>query len=110
LSNQPDKKDIVNLVNTAVGKEVITEETLNRIMQEAKANFDKRGTEGLFEYFQKITNAQADKEQLKGLTDVIKKTGNFNDALDYLKKQNILTSDNIKRINNALDKTKKKKK
>jgi len=110
LSNQPDKKDIVNLVNSAVGKEVITEETLNRIMQEAKSNFDKRGTEGLFEYFQKVTNAQVDKEQLKGLTDVIKKRGNFNDALDYLKKQNILTNDNIKRINNALDKTKKKKK
>lgn len=107
---KPTKKDFVDLINTVMGQKVMTEDQLTNFLDDAKKVNDSRGTEGLIEYIQGVTHAPGSKNQLKDLADVIQKSGDPNKAIDYLKKEKLLSEDQTRKINRAFSDVKKKKK
>lgn len=106
---KPTKKDFVDLINTVMGNEVMTEDQLTHFLNEAKKVNDTRGTEGLLQYIQKVTHAPASQDQLKRLADTIQETGNPISALDFLKNEKLLSDQQARKLNKAIDQTKKKK-
>lgn len=110
MTNQrPTKKDFADLINTVMGRQVMTEQQLDQFLHEAKRVKDNQGTDGLVEYIQKITNAPASKDQLKGLAEQIQKTGSAGSALDFLMKERLISESQAKKLNKALEQTAKKK-
>jgi len=106
---KPTKKDFVDLINTVMGQEVMTEEQLSKFLHDAKQIHTSKGTEGLLQYIQKVTNAPTNQSQLKKLADQIQQTGNPGAALDFLKGEKLLTDQHVRKINHAIEKTKRKK-
>ena len=106
---KPTKKDFVNLINTVMGQEVMTENQLTDFLDNAKKINDSKGTEGLLEYVKQVTNAPASKDQLRELANRIKKTGNPIEALDFLKSEKLLSEQQTRKLNQAIEQTKKKK-
>lgn len=107
---KPTQKDFVDLINSVMGKNVMTEDQLMKFLHDAKHVKDNRGTEGLLEYVQRVTNAPASQSQLKKLADKIKETGNVGSALDYLKSEKLLSDQQARKLNQAIEQTKNKKK
>ncbi|GBF10168.1 hypothetical protein TEPIDINF_001813 [Tepidibacillus infernus] len=107
---KPTKKDFVDLINTVMGTNVMTEDQLTRFLNEAKHVKDTSGTEGLLEYVQRVTNAPTSKDQLKKLANQIQQTGSAGAALDFLKNENLLTEQQARKLNKAIEQTAKKKK
>ncbi len=106
---KPTKKDFVDLINTVMGQKIMTEDQLTNFLHNAKNVKDTKGTEGLLEYIQRVTNAPASKDQLKNLADEIKRTGNPGSAIDFLKGEKLLSDQQARKINDAMDQTKRKK-
>ena len=106
---KPTKKDFVDLINTVMGHEVMNEDQLSRFLEEAKRAKDSKGTEGLLDYVQRVTNAPTSKDQLRRMADQIQKTGNVGSALDFLKDEKLLSDTQAKQLNKAIHKTSKKK-
>ncbi len=106
---KPTKKDFVDLINTVMGQQVMNEDQLTQFLNNAKKAKETHGTEGLLEYIQRVTNAPASKDQLRRLAEQIKETGNPASALDFLKNEKLLSEQQSRKLNQALDKTSKRK-
>ena len=109
-NKKPTKKDFVDLINTVMGQNVMTEDQLTQFLNNAKKAKDTRGTEGLLEYVQKVTKAPDSKDQLSRLSDEIQKSGNPAKAIDFLQKEKLLSESQMRKLNQALDQSPKKKK
>ncbi len=92
-----------------MGKEVMNEDQLSRFLEEAKKVKDTKGTEGLLEYVQKVTNAPTSKDQLKNLANQIQSTGSVGSAIDFLKNEKLLSDTQAQHLSKAIHKTAKKK-
>ncbi len=111
MANQkPTKKDFVDLINTVMGQEIMTEDYLTQFLNEAKKVKDTRGTEGLVEYVQRITNAPASTDQLQRLAKQIQETGSVGAALEFLKDEKLISDLQARKLNHAISQTAKKKK
>lgn len=106
---RPTKKDFVDLINAVMGQKVMTEEQLTNFLNGAKQVRDKSGNEALLEYIQQATNAPVGKDQLRGLADEIKRTGDPVQALDYLQREKLLSESQRRKLNQSIDRTVKKK-
>lgn len=104
------KKDFVNLINSVVGENIMTENQLSQFLSEAQKINSTKGTEGLLDYVKKTTNAPASDNQLKGLANNIKKTGNPGSAVDYLMKEHLISEQHASKINKAIKPSKKSNK
>jgi len=92
-----------------MGQEVMTEEQLSNFLDSAKKVKETRGTEGVLEYIQQVTNAPASKDQLKNLAKEIQTTGSPGAAFDFLKKENLVTDQQMRKLSQAIDFTARKK-
>jgi len=108
-NSKPTKKDFVDLINTVMGTPVMDEDQLTKFLNDAKHVKDTKGTDGLLDYVQKVTNAPASKDQLKKLAQQIQQTGSAESALDFLKNEKLLTDQQARKLNKAIDQTAKKK-
>lgn len=106
---KPTKSDFVDLINSVMGKKIMSEDQLTQFLDNAKRVKDTSGTEGFLEYVQKMTNAPASKEQLKKLADNIHETGNPFSAMDFLKNEKLISEHQLRKLNQAIDDTTKKK-
>ncbi|OEF99417.1 hypothetical protein BHF71_02200 [Vulcanibacillus modesticaldus] len=106
---KPSKKDFVDLINSLMGQKIMTEDQLTKFLNDAKKVKETKGTEGFLEFVQKTTNAPASKDQLERLADEIKRSGNPVNAIDFLIKEKLLTDQQARKINQAIEHTKKKK-
>lgn len=106
---KPTKKDFVDLLNSVMGKEVMTENQLTRFLNEAKHVNDTQGTQGVLEYIQQVTNAPASKDQLSKLAKKIKQTGDPGVAIDFLKDEKLLSDHQARQLNRAIDPSARKK-
>ncbi|MFV9511317.1 hypothetical protein [Tepidibacillus sp. LV47] len=106
---RPTKKDFVDLINSVMGREVMNEDQLSRFLEEAKKVKETKGTEGLLEYVQRVTNAPTSKDQLRRMAEEIQKTGSVGSALDFLKNEKLLSDSQAQQLQKAIQKTAKKK-
>lgn len=109
MSGKPSKKDFANLINSVLGQDVMTEQKLDRILQEAKKAHDTKGSDGLFDYLRRLTNAPVDNDQIRGIADVVKHSGGPERALESLKKQKLINERQAKQINSTLHKKRTKR-
>ncbi|MGD9677721.1 MAG: hypothetical protein AB7V16_05085 [Vulcanibacillus sp.] len=105
---KPDKKDFVNLINSVMGKKVMSESQLTQFLDEARIVNETKGTEGFLDFVQKNTNAPASKDQLRKLAENIKNTGNPFEAMDFLLKEKLVTDQQVRKISEAIEPIKKK--
>lgn len=110
MANQrPTPKDFVDLINTVMGQQIMTEDQLTRFLNEAKNVHDNRGTQGLLEYIQQVTNAPASQDQLENLANHIQQTGNPGSTIDFLMKEKLISESQVKKLKQAMDTPSKKK-
>lgn len=102
-NKKPTKKDFADLINTVMGQEVMNEEQLSNFLDSAKKVKDTRGTEGLLDYIQQVTNAPASKDQLKNLANNIQKNGSPSAALDFLKGEKLVSEQQLRKLHQAID-------
>ncbi len=105
---RPEKKDFVDLINSLMGQKVMSENQLTNFLNEAKTVKDTKGTEGFLDYVQKSTNSPASKDQLKRLAENIKKSGDPVKAMDFLLKEKLITDQQARKINDAIEPIKRK--
>lgn len=108
MSGKPTKKDFANLINTVLGQDVMTEKKLERILQEAKKANAARGTEGLFDYLRELTNAPVTNEQIGDIAEMVKKSGNPEQALKKLKNQKLINEQQASKIDQTINKRRRK--
>lgn len=106
---RPTKKDFVDLINSVMGREIMNEDQLTNFLNDAKKVNDTKGTEGLLEYIQNVTNAPASKDQLSRLAKEIEHTGNPISAIDFLKNEKLISDQQLRKLNQAIDNTSRKK-
>lgn len=104
MSEKPSKKDFANLINSVVGQDVMTEQKLDRILQEAKKVNDTKGSEGLFDYLRELTNAPVNNDQIRGIADIVKNSGGPDQALETLKSQKLINDRQANQINSTMHK------
>lgn len=104
---KPTQKDFVNLINSVLGENVMTENQLSQFLNEAHRIKETKGTEGFLEFVKNTTNAPASDSQLKGLANNIKKTGDPISAVDYLINEKLITDQQARKINHAIKPSKK---
>lgn len=110
MSGKPSKKDFANLINSVMGQNVMNEQKLDRILQDAKKANATRGPEGLFDYLRELTNAPVNNDQIRDIADMVKKSGSPDKALKTLKSQKLINDHQAKQIDRTLHKTKRKSK
>lgn len=110
MSGKPTKKDFANLINSVMGQDVMTEQKLDRILQEAKQANKTRGPEGLFDYLREITNAPVSNDQIRDIANVVKKSGSADRALKSLKQQKLINDKQASQIDRTINKKKRKPK
>lgn len=106
---KPTKKDFVDLINSVMGKKVMTEDQLTLFLENAKYVKDTKGTEGFLEYVQNMTNAPASKDQLNRLANQIQETGSPISAMEFLKNEKLISEHQLRKLNKAIDETAHKK-
>lgn len=110
MSGKPSKKDFANLINSVLGQDVMTEQKLDHILQEAKKTNATKGPEGLFDYLRELTNAPVNNDQIRGIADMVKKSGGPEQALKALKDQNLVNEQQAKQIDHTIRPRKRKRK
>lgn len=106
---KPEKKDFVDLINSLMGQKVMSENQLTQFLNEAKRVKETKGTEGFLDFVQKNTNAPASKEQLRKLAENIKKSGDPAKAMNYLLNEKLITDQQARKISEAIEPIKRKK-
>ena len=109
MSGKPSKKDFADLINSVVGQEIMTEQKLDRILRDAKKANETKGPEGLFDYLRQITNAPVSNDQIRGIAEMVKKSGGPEQALETLKKQKLLNEQQASKIDKSLNKKPRKR-
>jgi hypothetical protein len=70
-NNEFSMKELAQMINTIMGRKVLTEEQLSKIMDGAKEAFDKGGMNAVLEYLMKVTQADVDMGQLQRFADQV---------------------------------------
>ena len=108
MSGKPSKKDFANLINSVLGQNVMTEQKLEQILQEAKKANATKGPEGLFDYLRELTNAPVNNEQVRSIADMVRKSGGPDQALKTLKEKKLVNEQQAKQIDRTIRPRRKK--
>lgn len=71
MSNEPNLKQLTNMINAVMGQRVLSEEQLGQIMAGAKRAFDRGGMPLVVEYLMKVTQADVDKDEVTQFAETI---------------------------------------
>ncbi|WP_028778134.1 hypothetical protein [Shimazuella kribbensis] len=72
MSNEPDLKQLTNMINAVMGQRVLNEQQLGQILAGAKRAFDRGGMPLVIEYLMKVTQADVDKEEVTQFAETIR--------------------------------------
>jgi threonine aldolase len=72
MSNEPNLKQLTNMINAVMGQRVLSEEQLGQIMAGAKRAFDRGGMPLVIEYLMRVTQADVDKEEVTQFAETIR--------------------------------------
>ena len=101
---KPSKKDFAELINKITGQDSMTEEKLDKILEESKKSYKKDGMSGVLKYLRDITQAPVSDEWMdqllqklmtkQGLKDVVEK---YNIPLEFQNSKNKNSSNKKKK-------------
>lgn len=106
----PSKKDFADLINQVLGRNVMNEQVMDCLLQEARASYQKQGMDGIFELVRRITQAPVDNKEMKAMMDTILSSSSPGQALDRLSGQNWLSEGKARQLKRHLETPAKRKK
>ncbi|PTM59703.1 hypothetical protein [Desmospora activa] len=106
----PSKKDFADLINQVLGRNVMNEQVMDRLLQNARKNYQQQGMNGIFEMVRQMTQAPIDNKEMKAMMDTILGSSSPGDALDRLGGQNWLSEGKARQLKRHLETPTKRKK
>ncbi|SDX50803.1 hypothetical protein SAMN05444487_1218 [Marininema mesophilum] len=89
----PNHKEMTQLINTMMGKDVLTEKQLGQILEGARRANERGGMSSVLDYLMKVTQADVDKKELTDFADSVRNNPDM--GMDLLKgKRGIPNSNN----------------
>lgn len=72
---KPTKQEFANLMNRFLGQEIMDDQKLDKILQEAKMAYQEQGMNGIFSYMRAITGAPVSNEKMDEILQMLLKGG-----------------------------------
>lgn len=71
--NRGTIREVASWVNSIMGRSVITEEQLSKIIGEARRAHERGGMEAVFDYLLRVTQADVDRDSLRGFAEQVRR-------------------------------------
>lgn len=99
----PSKKEFADLINHVLGRNVMNEKVMDRLLQEAKENYQRRGMDGIFDLVRQMTQAPFSNQEMKTMMDTILHSSSPGQALERLGGQDWIPEDKARRLQRHLE-------
>ncbi|MDR6225251.1 hypothetical protein [Desmospora profundinema] len=105
----PSKKEFADLINQVLGRNVMNEQVMDRLLQNARESYQRQGIDGIFDLVRQVTQAPFSNKEMKTMMDTILDSSSPGQALDRLGGQEWIPEGKARELKRHLEPDKKKK-